>query len=168
MCKNLCADPFVHSPFSLHANLFSCLLLVVVAVAAVGVAFFLEELVFVSCSEIIFQSRWTPSSSVTNLIDSNMVQGVSVENGVIQNINPATGQLIEPAVSVTSPEEIESIVSAANLSQQSWSDKTLSERIEAIRQGLIAVEPIADELADVILKRWGKSLPKRSWRYPMR
>ena len=85
-----------------------------------------------------------------------MVQGVSVENGVIQNINPATGQLIEPAVSVTSPEEIESIVSAANLSQQSWSDRTLSERIEAIRQGLIAVEPIADELADVITKEMGK------------
>lgn len=85
-----------------------------------------------------------------------MVQGVVVENGVIQNINPATGQLIEPAVSVTSPEEIETIVSVANASQPSWSDKTLSERIEAIRKGLIAVEPIADELASVITKEMGK------------
>lgn len=85
-----------------------------------------------------------------------MVQGVIVENGVIQNINPATGKLIEPAVSVTTPEEIETIVSAANASQPSWSDKTLSERIEAIRRGLIAVEPIADELASVITKEMGK------------
>lgn len=84
------------------------------------------------------------------------MQGVVVENGVIQNINPATGQLIEPAVSVTSPEEIEAIVAAANASQQSWSDKTLSERIEAIRQGLIAVEPIADELASIITQEMGK------------
>jgi acyl-CoA reductase-like NAD-dependent aldehyde dehydrogenase len=85
-----------------------------------------------------------------------MVQGVVVENGVIQNINPATGQLIEPAVNVTSPEELENIISAANASQPSWSDKTLSERIEAIRQGLIAVEPIGDELASVITKEMGK------------
>ena len=87
---------------------------------------------------------------------SNMVQGVVVENGVIQNINPATGQLIEPAVNVTSPEELENIISAANASQPSWSDKTLSERIEAIRQGLIAVEPIGDELASVITEEMGK------------
>mmetsp|Transcript_5770 Transcript_5770/g.9731 ORF Transcript_5770/g.9731 Transcript_5770/m.9731 type:complete len:476 (+) Transcript_5770:46-1473(+) len=85
-----------------------------------------------------------------------MVQGVVVENGVIQNINPATGQLIEPAVNVTSPEELENIISAANASQPSWSDKTLSERIEAIRQGLIAVEPIGDELASVITEEMGK------------
>lgn len=85
-----------------------------------------------------------------------MVQGVLIENGVIQNINPATGELIEPTVSVTSPEQLEVIISAANASQPSWSDKTLSERIEAIRQGLIAVEPIADELASVITQEMGK------------
>jgi succinate-semialdehyde dehydrogenase/glutarate-semialdehyde dehydrogenase len=85
-----------------------------------------------------------------------MVQGVSIKNGVIQNINPATGELIEPTVSVTTSEELENIISVANASQQSWSDKSLSERVETIRQGLIAVEPIADELASLITTEVGK------------
>ena len=85
-----------------------------------------------------------------------MVQGVLIEDGVIQNINPATGELIEPSVSVTSPEQLGDIISLANESQPSWGDKSLSERIEAIRQGLLAVEPIADELASVITQEMGK------------
>ncbi|KAL7446209.1 hypothetical protein ACHAXM_010312 [Skeletonema potamos] len=85
-----------------------------------------------------------------------MVQGVLIENGVIQNINPATGELIEPTVSVTSPEQLDVIIKAANASQPSWSARTLSERIAAIRQGLASVEPIADELASVITQEMGK------------
>ena len=85
-----------------------------------------------------------------------MVQGVVIENGVIQNRNPATGELIQPAVSETSPTQLEDIISKANAAQIGWSDKTLAERVAAIREGLSAVEPIADKLADTITQEMGK------------
>lgn len=86
-----------------------------------------------------------------------MAQGVVIKNGVIQNRNPATGELInEPVVSETSPEQLKEIISLANVSQKGWSNKTLSERVEAIRQGFIAIEMIADDLAAVITLEMGK------------
>ena len=85
-----------------------------------------------------------------------MVQGVLIEDGKIHNTNPATGELIEPSVSITSSEQLEDVIATANASQQSWSDKTLSERVAAIREGLIALEPIAGELASTITQEMGK------------
>lgn len=85
-----------------------------------------------------------------------MVQGVLIENGVIQNLNPATGELIEPTVSETSPEQLQAVISKANAAQVGWSNKTLDERVAAIREGLIAIEPLADKLAATITQEMGK------------
>ena len=85
-----------------------------------------------------------------------MVQGVSIIDGVIQNINPSTGELITPTVSISTPSEVADIISKANAAQESWSELSLDERVEYLRKGLAAVEPIASELAETITKEMGK------------
>jgi len=85
-----------------------------------------------------------------------MVQGVQIIDGVIQNVNPATGQLIDPSVPVTTSSELADVISRANAAQSEWADLPLSERIALLRQGLAAVEPIAQELANTITKEMGK------------
>jgi len=85
-----------------------------------------------------------------------MVQGVLIKNGVIQNLNPATGELVQPTVSETSPEQLQAIISKANAAQIGWSNKTLDERVAAIREGLLAIEPIADKLSATITQEMGK------------
>lgn len=85
-----------------------------------------------------------------------MVQGVQIVNGVIENVNPATGELIEPSVPVTTSSELADVISKANAAQVAWSDVPLAERIELLRKGLAAVEPIGDKLAETITKEMGK------------
>ena len=85
-----------------------------------------------------------------------MVQGVQIIDGVIQNINPATGALIAPPVTATTPSELVDVISKANAAQESWSDLSLDERIVLLRKGLGAVEPIAKELAETITMEMGK------------
>lgn len=91
----------------------------------------------------------------------NMVQGVNIIDDVIQNINPATGELLSPPVSVTTSTELANVVSKANASQESWSALSLDERIDILRKGLAAVEPIAKELAETITNEMGK-VPKEA------
>jgi len=91
----------------------------------------------------------------------NMVQGVNIIDGVIQNINPATGELLSPSVSVTTSTELADVVKLANASQESWSALSLDERIDILRKGLAAVEPIAKELAETITNEMGK-VPKEA------
>ena len=91
----------------------------------------------------------------------NMVQGVNIIDGVIQNTNPATGELISPSVSVTTSTELADVVKLANASQESWSALSLDERIDILRKGLAAVEPIAKELAETITSEMGK-VPKEA------
>jgi len=85
-----------------------------------------------------------------------MVQGVQIIDGVIQNVNPATGELIEPSVSVKNISEIADTISKANAAQPEWSDVPLAERIDLLRKSLAAVEPIAEKLAETITKEMGK------------
>mmetsp|Transcript_18957 Transcript_18957/g.39960 ORF Transcript_18957/g.39960 Transcript_18957/m.39960 type:complete len:473 (-) Transcript_18957:110-1528(-) len=85
-----------------------------------------------------------------------MVQGVQIIDGVIQNVNPATGQLIDPLVAATTPSDLADVISKANAAQNAWGDLPLDERIALLRKGLAAVEPIAEELADTITKEMGK------------
>lgn len=86
-----------------------------------------------------------------------MVQGVGIIDGVIQNINPATGELItDPPVAVTTSSELSVVISKANAAQVAWSDLPLDERIALLRKGLAAVEPIAQELSATITKEMGK------------
>ena len=91
----------------------------------------------------------------------NMVQGVNIIDGVIQNTNPATGELLSPSVSVTTSTELADVVKLANASQESWSALSLDERIDILRKGLAAVEPIAKELAETITSEMGK-VPKEA------
>jgi len=90
-----------------------------------------------------------------------MVQGVNIIDGVIQNINPATGELLSPSVSVTTSTELADVVKLANASQESWSALSLDERIDILRKGLAAVEPIAKKLAETITNEMGK-VPKEA------
>ncbi|KAL7548644.1 hypothetical protein ACHAWF_011916 [Thalassiosira exigua] len=85
-----------------------------------------------------------------------MVQGVQIIDGVIQNVNPATGELIDPPVAVATPSEIVDAISKANAAQIAWSDIPLNERIARLREGIAAVEPIAHELQQTITKEMGK------------
>ena len=91
----------------------------------------------------------------------NMVQGVNIIDGVIQNINPATGELLSPSVSVTTSTELADVISTANAAQESWGNLSLDERIDILRKGLAAVEPIAKELAETITNEMGK-VPKEA------
>jgi acyl-CoA reductase-like NAD-dependent aldehyde dehydrogenase len=91
----------------------------------------------------------------------NMVQGVTIIDGVIQNTNPATGELLSPSVSVTTSTELADVISKANASQESWGNLSLDERIDLLRKGLAAVEPIANELAETITNEMGK-VPKEA------
>lgn len=85
-----------------------------------------------------------------------MVQGVQIIDGIIQNTNPATGELIQPLVAATSETELAKVISKANASQNGWSDLPLDERIALLRKGIAAVEPIARELQETITKEMGK------------
>ena len=85
-----------------------------------------------------------------------MVQGVQIIDGVIQNVNPATGELINPPVAVTTPSELADVISKANAAQNAWGDLPLAERIALLREGIAAVQPIADELQETITKEMGK------------
>lgn len=85
-----------------------------------------------------------------------MVQGVKIVNGFILNNDPATGELIEPPVAVTTPSELVDVIAKANATQVAWGDLPLAERIALLRKGAAAVEPIAQELAETITKEMGK------------
>jgi acyl-CoA reductase-like NAD-dependent aldehyde dehydrogenase len=85
-----------------------------------------------------------------------MVQGVKIVDGFILNHDPATGELIEPPVAVTTPSELVDVIAKANAAQVAWGDLPLAERIALLRKGTAAVEPIAQELADTITKEMGK------------
>ena len=86
-----------------------------------------------------------------------MVQGVLIQNGVIQNINPTTGELITPSVPVTTPSELAEVIATANTIQRNaWGILPLAERIALLRKGIAAIETIAEELRDTITKEMGK------------
>ncbi len=85
-----------------------------------------------------------------------MVQGVKIVDGFILNNDPATGELIEPPVAVTTPSELVDVIAKANAAQVAWGELPLAERIALLRKGAAAVEQIAQELADTITQEMGK------------
>ena len=114
-----------------------------------------------------------------------MVQGVKIVDGFILNNDPATGELINPPIAVTKPSELVDVIAKANAAQVSrrngfrllylfsvssyidpsprcqrrkvdWADLPLAERIALLRKGIAAVEPLAQELAEMITKEMGK------------
>lgn len=86
-----------------------------------------------------------------------MGQGVETIDGVIQNVNPATGALIaDPPIAVTTPDELVDVIAKANVAQCGWGDLSVAERIAFVRKGIAAVEPLADQLAASITREMGK------------
>lgn len=85
-----------------------------------------------------------------------MVQGVQIKDGQIQNINPATGELIEPYVTVTSSSELINVIQKANDAQVAWGDVPLSERIASLRKAIGNLAEYSDELRETITKEMGK------------
>ena len=88
-------------------------------------------------------------------------QGVNkIINGVIQNINPSTGELLHPAVAMTTPSELSGILSRANAAQRnSWGNLPLSTRISLLRESITrGVQPISQQLAETITNEMGKIL----------
>ena len=85
-----------------------------------------------------------------------MVQGVIIQDGIIQNINPATGALIEPPIAVTSSSDLADAIQAANVAQTKWADVPLSERITLLRNAVANIENYSDELTKTITKEMGK------------
>ena len=83
--------------------------------------------------------------------------GVNIIHGILQNINPATGELLYPSISITTPSELSSILSKAKFAQRVWSDFPLSKRIELLRESLTTgIQPISQQLATTITNEMGK------------
>ncbi|KAL3797142.1 hypothetical protein HJC23_000480 [Cyclotella cryptica] len=86
-----------------------------------------------------------------------MVQGVVIKDGIIQNVNPATGELIDPPVPVTTPSELSQIIKSANSAQiNEWGPMALPARISLLRKAMASVENTSDELRETITKEMGK------------
>lgn len=85
--------------------------------------------------------------------------GAKIINGVLQNINPATGELLQPSVAMTTSTELSTILSKAKIAQQIWGNFPLSKRIALLRQGITSgIQPIAQQLATTITSEMGKIL----------
>ena len=83
--------------------------------------------------------------------------GVHIIHGILQNINPATGELLFPSISITTPSELSSILSKATIAQRVWSGFPLSKRIELLRESITTgIQPISQQLATTITNEMGK------------
>ena len=86
-----------------------------------------------------------------------MVQGVSVVDGSIINVNPASGQVIS-RVACTTPDAVASLVEMAVASQKTWSVMPLEKRIGLLRKGLAEIGKQHDKLANLITEEMGKPI----------
>jgi len=86
-----------------------------------------------------------------------MVQGVSIVDGNIVNLNPATGQEIS-RVPCTSADSINSMVKTASKAQKAWCLIPLKERIDLLRKGLAEISKHSDKLASLIVEEMGKPI----------
>lgn len=86
-----------------------------------------------------------------------MVQGVLIENGVLKVRNPANGEIVGQ-VKCTTVEEVNQAISRAKVAQVAWSEKSLDERVQLLRECLEELSKHTDELAETITKEMGKVL----------
>jgi acyl-CoA reductase-like NAD-dependent aldehyde dehydrogenase len=85
--------------------------------------------------------------------------GVKIINGILQNINPATGERIYPSIAITTPSELSTVVSKAKIAQCVWGNFPLSKRVELLRQSITTgIIPMASQLATTITNEMGKAL----------
>src|SRR5688572_546804 len=85
------------------------------------------------------------------LIDGELVGG----NGVVEVVNPATGQVFERAPRADA-ELLERAVQAAHRAFPAWSAKPIAERQAALRALGDALEPRVDEFARLLTTEQGK------------
>lgn len=86
-----------------------------------------------------------------------MVQGVSIDDGCLVDLNPATEEIIA-RVPCSTRAEVDSMVNLANKQRSTWKDTPATERISLLRKGLEALSTKADELAELITKEMGKPI----------
>lgn len=85
-----------------------------------------------------------------------MVQGVSVVDNCIVNINPATGEEIN-RIPCSTKEQIETMIQTASDAQEAWfHENSLAERIVLLRKALAAVKSKSAELVPLITQEMGK------------
>lgn len=112
-------------------------------------------------SSFLLKTPHTCSGSSKNyqtVINRNMVQGVSIDNGnCLINTNPATGEVISK-VKCTSPEEIEIVVGAAKTAQKSWREKSVEDRIAALKAGISEMAKVSDKFTKLIVSEMGKPI----------
>ena len=87
-----------------------------------------------------------------------MVQGVSIEKGYIVNLNPATGEAIQPKVKVSTNAEVDAAVAAAGKAQAAWTQRSLAERTELVKQAVKEIGVDKAGLARQITIEMGKTL----------
>ena len=87
-----------------------------------------------------------------------MVQGVSIEKGYIVNLNPATGEAIQPKVKVSTNAEVDAAVAAAGKAQAAWTQRSLAKRTELVKQAVKEIGVDKAGLARQITIEMGKTL----------
>ena len=87
-----------------------------------------------------------------------MVQGVSIEKGYIVNLNPATGEAIQPKVKVSTNAEVDAAVAAAGKAQAAWTQRSLAERTELVKKAVKEIGVDKAGLARQITIEMGKTL----------
>ena len=90
-----------------------------------------------------------------NLLE--MVQGVVIKGGFIENLNPATGELIQK-VKVSTKSDVDAAVAAAKAAQLKWASVPLAQRAELVRLAVRHLGEKKDELAKLITQEMGKTL----------
>jgi len=87
-----------------------------------------------------------------------MVQGVLIEDGHLVNINPSTGERIEPRVKVFDNADVDAAVAAARAAQPEWAARSLAERTRRVREAVAAIGADRPALARTITSEMGKTL----------
>jgi succinate-semialdehyde dehydrogenase/glutarate-semialdehyde dehydrogenase len=86
-----------------------------------------------------------------------MVQGVTIENGCIINLNPATDEIISK-VPCTLTTDIDAMIQTAANAQKAWAKVPAKDRIDLLRKGLTELAKQSIKLQHLIVSEMGKPL----------
>jgi acyl-CoA reductase-like NAD-dependent aldehyde dehydrogenase len=95
-----------------------------------------------------------PCSYIAKL---RMVQGVSIIDSNIININPATGEEIS-RVPCSTQLELDVMVRKASLAQKQWREIPANERIRLLKKGLSILSEKKESLSHLIVQEMGKTI----------
>ncbi|KAL2860839.1 aldehyde dehydrogenase family protein [Aspergillus lucknowensis] len=106
-----------------------------------------------------------PASTGFNVFDNyqNTINGKPSPTAEKRHgINPATGQP-NPDVPVSTPQDVDNAVAAAQGAFKTWADVPVSERQKALRDLADVVEPYAQDFAKLLVQEQGKPLQFATW-----